>query len=78
MDPYRPVACAFHERLEYAVLKRVRLRLRWDEKRAVGAESVLPADVFTGDGAEWLRFRDAGGEARTVRLDCILSAEDLG
>lgn len=74
---YEPIACAFHERLEFAVLRRQRLRLRYlsgsdmEEAEAV----VLPVDVRTRDGAEWLHFRIDAGEVRIVRLDRLISAE---
>lgn len=63
--PYRPIACADHERLEFAVLTRQWLDLRIDGV----AQRVLPLDVYTRDGAEWARLRNEAGETRVVRLD---------
>ena len=72
--PYQPVACAFHERLEFAVLRRQALRLRYRDGNDTVEAVVLPLDVVTRDGAEWLSYRDAGGATRTLRLDALLEA----
>ncbi|MCA1979488.1 MAG: transcriptional antiterminator, Rof [Thiobacillus sp.] len=64
---YRPIACADHERLEFAVLTK-----QWLELRVNGhARRLLPLDVYTRDGAEWLKARDEAGEIVVFRLDEI-------
>jgi Rho-binding antiterminator len=76
MSDYRPIACIDHERLEFAVLKRQRLRLRYlDPDAGERAATVLPLDVYTRDGAEWLSVRDGTGSEFVVRLDRILASE---
>jgi Rho-binding antiterminator len=76
MSDYQPIACVAHERLEFAVLKRQRLHLRYlDESLAVRQADILPLDVYTRDGAEWLTWRDGTGVEGVVRLDRILSSE---
>jgi len=76
MSDYRPIACIAHERLEFAVLKRQPLRLRYvDEAAAERTAMVLPLDVYTRDGAEWLSVRDEAGREFIVRLDRILASE---
>lgn len=74
-EPYQPVACAFHESLEFAVLRRQNLHLRYrteaGEVEAVG----LPIDVATRDGAEWLIFQAESGASQVIRLDAIVSAQ---
>lgn len=78
MSDYRPIACVAHERLEFAVLKRQRLRLRYvDEAAAERAATVLPLDVYTRDGAEWLSVRDEEGREFVVRLDRIVASESV-
>ena len=72
---YQPIACVAHERLEFAVLKRRRLKLVCRD--AAGAIAGLPLDVYTKDAAEWLRLRDDTGVEHTVRLDRILSFEEI-
>ncbi len=74
MSDYRPIPCAQHERLEYAVLKGTRLELRWlDARGEEHSDSIEPTDVTTRDGAEWLSWRNAEGESGCIRLDRILA-----
>ena len=76
MPDYVPIACVAHERLEFAVLKRQRLRLRYiDETSAEQSATVMPLDVYTRDGAEWLSAGVEGGGECIVRLDRILASE---
>jgi Rho-binding antiterminator len=70
---YQPIACARHEMLEFAVLRRQKLRIELAD--AAGgrlARVVWPTDVVTRDGAEWLNYRAEDGEG-VVRLDRILA-----
>jgi Rho-binding antiterminator len=77
-DPeYAPVACAFHESLEFAVLRRIRLHLVYRGQDGVQEVQVMPTDVATRDGAEWLSYRLDTGDIGVVRLDRIVSAEPL-
>lgn len=63
--PYQPIACADHERLEFAALTKQWLQLSVEG----AAQLLLPLDVYTRDGAEWLRAQDATGNVRVIRLD---------
>lgn len=73
---YLPIACAAHERLEFAVLRRRHLQLTWlgEDAQAQFCERVLPLDVETRAGAEWLTIKRTSGETAVVRLDHIRSA----
>jgi Rho-binding antiterminator len=63
--PYQPIACADHERLEFAALTK-----QWLDVCVDGAaQSLLPLDVYAREGAEWLQARNAAGETVTLRLD---------
>lgn len=77
MAEYVPIACVAHERLEFAVLKRRRLHLvcRTDEGQA--EFDALPLDVYTRDGAEWLRIGLEEGRETTLRLDQILDFREI-
>jgi Rho-binding antiterminator len=78
MSDYVPIACIAHERLEFAVLKRQRLHLRYKDKAGtVLTADVLPLDVYTRDGAEWLKARDQTGVESVIRLDRILATASL-
>lgn len=67
MSDYRPIACADHERLELAALTRQWLELRVDGAR----QRLLPLDVYTRAGAEWLDAQTESGEVLTLRLDAL-------
>lgn len=75
---YVPIACAAHERLEFAVLLRRRLRLIWSSQdgQTQFSETVLPLDVATRAGAEWLSIRRQDGVSEVVRLDRIQAVEE--
>ncbi len=63
--PYAPIPCAQHERLEFAALTK-----QWLDVKVDGvAQRLLPLDVATRDGAEWLTAHTADGERVTLRLD---------
>jgi Rho-binding antiterminator len=65
--PYQPIPCIQHERLEYAALTR-----QWLDVEVDGTvQRLLPLDVYTRDGAEWLKARNAAGETVTLRLDAL-------
>ncbi|MEO1765616.1 Rho-binding antiterminator [Thiobacter aerophilum] len=72
-EPYRPIACADHERLEFAVLRRLPLTLRLLDGRSLSGKAL---DVFTREGAEWLRLREANGSEHVLRLDEIATIHD--
>lgn len=78
MGTYIPVACRFHDRLELAVLQRLRLRLQWrDAALGLVEREVMPVDVLTRDGAEWLVFRDEAGGTASVRLDRLCQVNEI-
>ncbi len=63
--PYAPIPCAQHERLEFAALTK-----QWLDVKVDGvAQRLLPLDVATRDGAEWLLAQTEGGGQLTLRLD---------
>ncbi len=68
MSDYRPIACVQHERLEFAALTR-----QWLDVGVNGgmAQRLLPLDVYTRDGAEWLQAETAAGDVVTLRLDTL-------
>lgn len=79
MTDYHPIPCAQHERLEFAVLRKIRLQLTYLDGPDTVRATVLPLDVYTREGAEWLRFNRVGTDQETViRLDAIVSVEELG
>ena len=71
---YQPIPCEQHERLEFAVPRRIPLHLKLQDGRELTG---LALDVFTQDGAEWLKFRDASEVEETLRLDQITAFNEL-
>lgn len=65
---YQPISCMRHERLEFAVLRRIPLILQLTNGDTLNG---LALDVYTQAGAEWLKFRDNAGQESLIRLDQI-------
>jgi Rho-binding antiterminator len=74
---YQPIACMQHERLEFSVLRRIPLLLEYRLDGRDRVEKVMPLDVATRNGAEWLKFRRKDGGVEEIRLDWILSFEEV-
>ncbi|MDP2111368.1 MAG: Rho-binding antiterminator [Thiobacillus sp.] len=71
MSDYRPIACSDHDRLELAALKRQWLDLKVTTGDRAGRQRLMPRDVTTRDGAEWLLAETESGEQLTLRLDWL-------
>lgn len=71
---YQPISCVQHERLEFAVLRRIPLNLRLANGDSLHG---LALDVYTQGGAEWLKFRDVTGVEQVIRLDQIKSFSEV-
>ncbi|HUX62723.1 transcriptional antiterminator, Rof [Sulfuricella sp.] len=74
---YLPIACMQHERLEFSVLRRIPLMLECRSEGPDRVEKVMPLDVTTRDGAEWLKFRREDSSEEEIRLDWISSFEEV-
>jgi Rho-binding antiterminator len=74
---YNPVDCGLHSRFELAVMRARPLILGWRQPDgAVRREPVLPLDLATREGAEYLLV-EAGGERLQLRLDWIVDNDAL-
>ena len=72
MNGHAPVSCAFHDRLEVAIMRRQRLNGSWrDGDGAKHAETIVPLDLSAREGVEWLRARGAAGNELVLRLDWL-------
>lgn len=79
MPEYQPISCVQHERLEFSVLRKIHLLLEYRDGTEKICQSVLPLDVETRNGAEWLKFRRLDDEAVIeIRLDAIISFAEAG
>jgi Rho-binding antiterminator len=69
-DPYRPIACSLHDRLEaLATLGRVVCVEYRSPGGAVERVDDRVTDIFTRDGAEYL----CTAAGREIRLDALMS-----
>jgi len=74
---YKPIACAQHERLEFAVLRQIPLWLRFlGEDGHLHEATVMPLDVQTRPSGEWLMMRYSDGSAAELRLDQLRYFEE--
>lgn len=71
MSDYRAIACSDHDRLELAALKRQWLDLKVTTGDRAGRQRLMPLDVYTRDGVEWLLAETESGEQLTLRLDWL-------
>jgi Rho-binding antiterminator len=71
LSDYRPIACSDHERLEFSALTRQWLEVDVKAGDRPGRQRLLPVDVYTRDGAEWLVAETESGEKLTLRLDWL-------
>lgn len=79
MEPYQPIPCAQHERLEFSVLRKIPLLLEYRQGSDKQRHKVMPLDVATRGGAEWFKFKVEGGEeVIEIRLDAIISFAEAG
>jgi Rho-binding antiterminator len=71
VSDYRPIACSDHERLEFAALTRQWLDIKVTTNDRASYQRMLPLDVYTRNGAEWLVTETESGEKLTLRLDSL-------
>jgi len=58
------------------VLRRIPLILEYHAATETVRARVLPLDVLTRDGAEWLKFSDEAGAIAEIRLDSIVAFDE--
>ena len=71
MTDYTPIACAFHDRLEDAAVRRQPVRVVWRDLQGERVAQTTVDDVFARDGADWVRL----GTGETVRADRLVSLD---
>ena len=69
--PYRPTPCDVYSELELAILRRQRLHVVWHEENVSFTRTLLPLDLETQAGREYLHYRFPTGEVGRIRLDHI-------
>jgi Rho-binding antiterminator len=74
-QPYQPVSCDYHDELEAAAMHKQEVELEFDLDGVIQRERGTIADVYTANGAEFVRFVAAAGPV-DIRLDHIISLKD--
>jgi Rho-binding antiterminator len=74
-DRYEPVSCDYHDQLEQAAMHKSDVELEFDLEGVAQRERGRVEDVFTSNGAEYVRFRAADGPLE-IRLDRIISMRE--
>jgi Rho-binding antiterminator len=74
-EPYKPVSCDYHDQLEAAAMHRKPVELEFDLNGVAQKERGRVEDVYTANGAEFIRFA-AGSEPIEIRLDAIISMKE--
>jgi Rho-binding antiterminator len=75
-DRYEPVSCDYHDQLEAAAMHKRAVELEFDLDGVSQREEGRVEDVFTSNGAEYVRFHRSGGQLE-IRLDHIISMREV-
>lgn len=71
-ERYEPVSCDYHDELEAAAMHKTHVELEFDLDGVTQKERGRIADVYTADGAEFVKFESEKGPLE-IRLDQIIS-----
>jgi Rho-binding antiterminator len=74
-DRYQPISCDYHDLLEEAALHRKRVELEFELEGVPQKERGTIADVYTYQGAEFVKFVAPSGPIE-IRLDKIISMRE--
>jgi len=75
---YTPIDCRLYSEYELAIMHGKRLRVSWrDAEGPPRMEVLVPVDLRTRQGEEFLVAIDSRGAEREIRLDRILGSKCL-
>ena len=78
MEPtdYTPIDCGLYSEYELAIMHKTRLQISWrDAQGSPRLEVLVPVDLRTRRGEEFLLAVDSLGAEREIRLDRILGSK---
>lgn len=75
-NPYQPISCDYHDLLEAASVKKREVELEFDAQGVRQRQRGLIGDVYSSEGAEFVRL-DAPSGSREIRLDQIISMREI-
>jgi transcriptional antiterminator Rof (Rho-off) len=79
MSDYRAISCEQHSEYELLIMRRQRLQISGRSERGEERElAVLPLDLISRAGEEFLLVETEAGERLEFRLDRIIEARPLG
>ena len=76
-ERYEPVSCDYHDQLEAAAMHKDEVELEFDVEGVPQKARGRVEDVYTADGAEYIRFAGENGKVE-IRLDHIISFKEQG
>ena len=74
-EKYEPVSCDYHDQLEAAAMHKTEVELEFDLEGVTQKERGRISDVYTADGAEFVKFEVSSGPVE-IRLDQIISMKE--
>ena len=74
-ERYEPVSCDYHDQLEAAAMHKSVVELEFDLDGVTQKERGRIEDVYTAEGAEFIRFSSDSGPLE-IRLDHIISMKE--
>ncbi len=74
---YQPISCASYDQYEIAILHGSNMHLTWQIGNIIHDQVVLPLNLRTAHGEEYLKVRLVSGETAEVRLDHIRGSRIL-
>jgi len=78
MKNYQAIACSLHSEYELAILQKRVVSISWkDIDGILYQENLLPYDLLSSKGEEFLVAKTKEDEQRKIRLDYIISVTPL-
>jgi len=74
-EHYEPISCDYHDELEAAAMQKKDVELEFDLEGVPQRDRGKIADVYSSNGAEYVRFVSSRGPLE-IRLDRIISMRD--
>ena len=74
-ERYEPVSCDYHDQLEAAAMHKKNVELEFELEGVTQREWGRIADVYTSNGAEYVKFEAPAGPV-DIRLDQIISMRE--
>ncbi|HEU4523042.1 MAG TPA: Rho-binding antiterminator [Thermoanaerobaculia bacterium] len=74
-ERYEPVSCDYHDQLEAAAMHKTEVELEFDLEGVTQKDRGTILDVYTTDGAEFVKFASEKGQVE-IRLDHIIAMNE--